>query len=321
MLVRFPANPLRVGANILRLNRKEVALLIALPLLVLLVDRTLLPGAVHLDYRPVGVLGTGVAIILGFRNNSAYDRWWEARKIWGGLVNASRTFSVNVLTLVRPTLAASSPPSKDPEEAYQDLQRRVVYRHLAFLHAVRLQLRELPEWDSLDAFLSDEDKARLHGAVNRASQLNLAQAEDLAKARERGWLDAYSHVALLRSLEENTDLQGKAERIKGTVFPLYYSMYTRLFVWLFAVLFPATLLRELGPLTVPISAIVSFVFVMLERTARITENPFMNLAGDTPMTALCRLIEIDLRQHLGEASVPGKLPPSRSEQLGTEYLM
>ncbi|MFZ9888420.1 MAG: bestrophin family protein [Myxococcota bacterium] len=317
MLVRFPSNPLRVGANILRLNRGEVASLLAIPAVYLLVDRWLMPGEVHLDYRPVGVLGTGVAIILGFRNNSAYDRWWEARKIWGGLVNASRTFSVNVLTLLRPPSSSST----SLVEECQRLQRRIVYRHLAFLHAVRLQLRELQEWDCMAPFLDENEKYLLESAVNRASQLNLAQAKDLALAREKGWLDAYSHVSLLRSLEDNTDLQGKAERIKGTVFPLYYSMYTRLFVWLFAILFPATLLRELGLLTLPVSTVVSFVFVMLERTARITENPFMNLAGDTPMTALCRIIEIDLRQHLGETSIPSKLTTSRSEQLGTEYLM
>jgi len=288
-----------------------VAALLALPTLALLVDRFVLVGAVSLDYRPVGVLGAGVAIIVGFRNNSAYDRWWEARKIWGGLVNASRSLSVKVLTLVR--AAGSAEVSA--------LHRWVSWRHIGWLHALRMQLREQSDWNELAPWLPPAELERLPAAVNKASQLALAQAGDLALARDRGWLDAYGHVDLLRSLEDLTALQGQAERIKSTAFPLYYGMYTRLFVWLFVLLLPAAVLREMGLATVPVCAAVSFVFVMLERTARVTEAPFAHLPSDTPMSALCRVVEIDLRQHLGDGEVPPRLAPSRNEVLDTEFLM
>jgi putative membrane protein len=311
MLVRFPDNPLRVALNIVRLNAGVVCALLALQALALLVNRFVLGGRVSLDYRPVGVLGAGVAIIIGFRNNSAYDRWWEARKIWGGLVNASRSFSMKVLTLVRAGDAAE----------VSALHRRVLLRQLGWLHALRLQLREQSEWNELAPWLAQAEMERLPAATNKASQLSLAQARDLALARERGWVDAHGHVELLRSIEDLTALQGQAERIKSTVFPLYYGMYTRLFLWLFVLLLPAAVVREMGLATIPVCAAVSFVFVMLERTARVTENPFANQASDTPMSALCRVVEIDVRQFLGDAEVPPKLPPSRNDVLGTEFLM
>ncbi|HAA58700.1 MAG TPA: hydrogenase [Myxococcales bacterium] len=250
----------------------------------------------------VSVMGIALSIFLGFRNSAAYDRWWEARKIWGGVVNESRTFSMSVLSMM-------SEPEGAKKEQLQKHQKNLIYRHLAYINALRLQLREQDSWDELAPFLSKQEQKKLASAKNKATLLNHWQGQQLKELREKGFLSEFQHIELNQSLREFYALQGKCERIKKTPLPRYYSYFTLVFLWLFFFILPFTLVKDLGIVTLPVCLIVTFVFNVIEASGRYTEDPFENRATDTPMTALCRTIEIDLRQLLEEEELPEPTQP------------
>lgn len=259
---------------------------------------------VAIPFLPLGTLGTAVAISLAFRNNSAYERWWEARKIWGSLVNQSRTWAVQVTTCLM---------AGEAEEAKATaMKKELVYRQIAYLNALRIQLRDLREWNEVAAFLPEAEARLLHTWRNQATQINAANAASLRKARDRGWLDSYLHVALLGTIEQFYELQGKCERIKKTPLLRHYSFFSTLFVWIFILLLPMGFVKELQWSTVPISVLIGWIFTAMEQVGRYTEDPFDNFVHDIPMTALCRTIEIDLRQILGETQLPSPIEPVRN---------
>lgn len=266
----------------------------------------LVAGFTHvaIPFVPLGTLGTAVAILLGFRNNQAYDRWWEARKVWGGLVNQSRTWAVQVITCLK---------ADEAEQAeVAAMRRELVHRQLAFLHALRIQLRNTSDWNEVASLLPEAEAKLLATWRNKATQINAANAASLRVARDRGWLDSFLHVALLETVEDFYDLQGKCERIKKTPLPRQYSFFTTLFVWIFILMLPMGFVKELSWMTVPISVLVGWIFTALEQVGRYTEDPFDNFVHDVPMTALCRTIEIDLRQMLGESELPSPIEPVRN---------
>jgi len=269
----------------------------------------------ELSVTPVAILGGALAIFLGFRNNSAYDMWWEGRKIWGGVVNISRTFAMESTTFITDVFVKGDPS----DDEIKKTQTRLAYRHLAWINALRLQLREESEWDDLKPFLGDEEFARLPSFRNKATMLLQIQGEELKWAHEKGYLDDFRHMQMENSLKEMYDLQGKAERIKKTVFPYYYTYFTNLFLWLFVILLPFSLVHELGWVVVPITTMISFVFLMLDKAGTTTEDPFEGRASDTPLSTLCRTIEIDLRQQLGEKDIPEYTKVKRL-RYGLEFL-
>lgn len=264
-----------------------------------------------LPFAPIGVLGTALSIFLGFRNSSSYDRWWEARKIWGGIVNNSRTFARQVISLSNNRNEAALSAN-----ALQGLRQQLVYRHLAWINALRLQLREQKDetaWEQdVKKFLPAEEYAALQTARNKATQLILAQGKALATATQQQVFDDYRHMQLDNTLTELYTLQGQCERIKNTPLPRQYDFYNRLFMHLFVFLLPFGLLETfdktaLPGLMIPFTALIGFVFYIVEGVGRRNEDPFENKITDTPMSAICRNIEIDLRQMLGEAELPVKL--------------
>jgi putative membrane protein len=263
-----------------------------------------------LPFAPVAVLGTALSIFLGLRNSSSYDRWWEARKAWGGIVNMSRTFARQVITL-------SEPETNRPADI-GNVHRDLIYRHLAWMNALRLQLRlqtAVQTWESdVKKFLPDEERRVLDSARNKATQLLLAQGLRASDYKRRGIYDDFRHMQLDNSLSELYNLQGTCERIKNTPLPRQYDFFNYLFMHIFVFLVPFSLLEifEKTPmpyLLIPFSVMIGFVFFIVEGVGRRIEDPFENKITDTPMTALCRTIEIDLRQMLGEEELPPKLEP------------
>lgn len=260
---------------------------------------------------PVSVLGAGLAIFLAFRNNSAYDRWWEARKIWGGIVNTSRSLGTSILSL------AEAPPGE--EAALRQWQKVLLYRHLAWINALRVQLRRQQEWDFLDRFVDAESRPAVDQAQNKAAMLLHLQGLALGRARQLGYVDSIQQVELNQHIKELYNLQGMCERIKNTVFPFYYAYFTRMFLWIFIVMLPMAMVKDLDWITIPVTIAVSLIFTILERAGGITENPFQGLPGDTPMSTICRGIEIDLRQQLQETEIPAPLGPQAS-RWGAVYM-
>ncbi|MCR5888650.1 hypothetical protein LRS06_12915 [Hymenobacter sp. J193] len=273
-----------------------------------------------IPWQPVATLGIAVSFYIGFKNSGSYDRFWEGRQIWGGIVNASRTWAIQALEFV--TSVVDAPGVEAPAASAAELTDRhrcLVYRHVAWCNALRLQLRRQPElWDTEVApFLQPEESEKMRRFRNPPAQLLRQQAADLRILREeRGLLNDFQHVTMMNSLEQLYTLQGGCERIKNTPFPRQYAFFSYVFVWLFAALLPLGLIGEfahMGPdhiwLTVPFSVLVSWVFNTIEVVGHTSENPFENQMNDVPMTALCRSIEIDLREMLGETDIPPKLEP------------
>jgi putative membrane protein len=289
---------------------------------------------IAIPFLPLSTIGIAVAFYIGFKNNAAYDRFWEARKIWGGIVNYSRTWGNQVMSFV------SNGFNKDiSDEELHNIRRELIYRHVAWLNALRLQLRqpssfslrrshsikslsigspERKHWDEeVGALLCKDDYLALFEKKNTATQLIRQQGEDLKELFEdKRLIEHFRHMELMKVLEEFYNLQGKCERIKNTPFPRQYAFFSKVFTWIFIILLPIGLVgqfSEMGHsfiwLTVPFSVLISWIFITMEVVGDNSEDPFENFVNDVPMTALCRTIEIDLREMLGETDLPPKIQP------------
>lgn len=270
----------------------------------------------EIPFQPVVILGTAVSIFLGFKNNEAYGRWWEARIIWGLAVNYSRAWGRQVLTLMRA-------PEHERAEL-QKFQRKLVLRHSAFIHALRVYLRRTKsfpqappekllaarnEYVDCVSMLSDDDYARMLMADNPPNVLLQLQGEGLALARERGWLDPYVLVQLDQTLVEFNNIQGRSERIKKTPLPRLYSYFQRVIVHVHGTLLPFAIVTEVGWPMIPISLAVSFVFLVLDIIGSRTEDPFENRVDDTPLSSLARTIERNVKEQLGDQELPPNVEP------------
>ncbi|MBF9238696.1 hypothetical protein I2I05_14925 [Hymenobacter sp. BT683] len=272
-----------------------------------------------IPWQPVATLGTAVAFYIGFKSNGSYDRFWEGRRLWGSIVNVSRTWAIRAFDYVQPTPNEMQP---EPSEV-RDLHRRLLYRQIGWCNALRLHLRRQTAegWETEVApFLLDPAESEAAKRMsNPPTHLLRHQSEELRQLHQRGLLTEYRHVALMETIQDMFDAQGGCERIKNTPFPRQYAFFSFVFVWIFAAILPLGLVEEfdhreaLGEyhvwLMVPFAVLVSWVFNIIELVGHASENPFDNQINDVPMTAICRSIEIDLRELLGETELPPKVEP------------
>jgi len=292
----------------------------------------------EIPWVPVAMLGTASAFTVGFRNNATYNRTWEARQVWGGIVNASRAWGLMVRDLVVPS------DKLDEGTAAADHQT-MVYRHVAWLTALRYQLREPRRWENMDRpdnrafqrryytipeedgalstelarWLGEQDAREVLGYSNRATAIIGLQSSHLRRLAEHGALDSYRLVALERQLAELLEYQGRCERIKNFPYPRQFATLNYWFIRLFVWLVPFGMLHEFRRLeggifwlTIPFSVVVTWIFLALEKVGESTESPFEGGANDVPITALSRAIEIDLREMLGERQLPPPMAPTNS---------
>ena len=285
-----------------------------------------------IPWQPVAVLGTAVAFVTGFKSNAAYGRLWEARKIWGGIINTSRAFAVQSRDFLDVAL--------EPE-----CTQRFIHRHIAWLTALRHQLRQPRGWETahskanaeyrnnvysvpedgldidreLEALLSPEDWQDIRDKRGRTSALLAQHSADLRRMADDGALTEYRHVALAQFVTDFYELQGKCERIKNFPYPRQFATLNHMFVWLFIAVLPfaiASEMQKIGAawvwLTVPMTVLVAWVFHTMDKIGSVSENPFEGNANDVPITAMSRTIEIDLRELLGEQQLPEALQPVRN---------
>jgi len=291
-----------------------------------------------IPWVPLTLVGIAVAFYIGFKNNSAYDRTWEARKIWGGIVNSSRSWGAMVNGFVTTEFA----DEKVSEEELQEIRKRLMYRHIAWLYRLKRQLRVLKPWEhdarlnkryrkyidelfpnqdpetELKNFLADEEVQMILSKKNGCTQLIHKQSEDLRELKKRGLIDDFRHMEMQSMMTEFYSLQGKCERIKNFPLPRQYASLSIYFVYIFIFLMPLGLLSAFSDAdlpsymvwgVVPFTALIGWVFWMMEGVGDYAENPFENLAFDIPMTSLTRTIEIDLREMLGETDLPEPIGP------------
>ncbi len=232
--------------------RQSLLIFTAYSILVCLIYGPLDLHYIGIPWQPVALLGTAVAFYIGFKNNGSYDRFWEGRQLWGGIVNYSRTWSMQALEYV--TSVVDAPGVDAPAASGSELalrHRRLVYRQIAWVNAVRLNLRRQPDlWDAdVAPFLDPAESAAIRRKQNPPAHLLRQQAADLRVLREeRGLLNDFQHVNMMQSLEQLFNLQGGCERIKNTPFPRQYAYYSFVFVWLFVALLPLGLIGEFAKL-------------------------------------------------------------------------
>jgi putative membrane protein len=258
----------------------------------------------------LGILGTALSIFLAFRNNTAFSRWGEASQAWTAITAASRTFARLVVTFT--DAHAHTPQYRaEPAEAFK---REMIYRQIAWSHALRMQLRGQMDVDELSPYLESAELAALRQATNKTGALLLMQGRRIYDAMASGILQGFDSFQLEGQLAALASQQAICERIKLIPVPRQYDYFTRLFVWTFIVLTPlslvGTLVREnVGYLLAPLTLLFAFVFAIVQRTGEVNEEPFENRITDVPLSALCRSIERDVRATLGEIDLPPKLEP------------
>lgn len=230
---------------------------------------------------PLTLLGSAVAVYLSFRNTTAYARWWEARTLWGAMVNASRTLAREALQML-------------PERA---TGITVAHRQIAYVHALRLHLRRQAPWDELSARLPTDEVEKLRGVTNVPNAIHAHTGTLVAEAKP----DPILLTALARTLSDISNAQGGMERIKNTPLPQQYATYPAIFTHGFCILLPLGLVETLGLYTPLGSTVAGFLFLALLQIGNDMQNPFENLEDDVPLTTLTRGIEIDLRDALGES--------------------
>jgi len=294
-----------------------------------------------IPWQPVAVLGTAAAFIVGFRNNATYDRAWEARKIWGAIVNSSRSWGIMAKDFIR-----STPEYPVSEEEKKLISKQLIYRHVAWLTAMRYQLRQPRAWETmakphnaeyrrshfkvaecdvehmgpqLSSFISDDELKYVMGKKNRATQLIALQSKQLKELSEQGLIENYRYVEMEKMLIDFYTQQGKCERIKNYPYPRQFATLNLFLVRLFVIMLPFGMLQVFNGMsdymiwfTIPFSALVAWVFTTMEKIGESTENPFEGNANDVPITALSRTIEIDLRDMLDEDNLPEPVQPAGS---------
>ncbi|MBK6633121.1 MAG: multidrug transporter [Chitinophagaceae bacterium] len=291
-----------------------------------------------IPWLPIALLGTAVAFVVGFKNNASYDRMWEARKIWGGIVNASRGWGM----LVKDFVSTKHAVSVVSNDELKSIHRQLIYRHFAWLTALRYQLREPRTWeaiyqkhnaeykekfftvdehtnkmaDALVPYLSDDEYKTALSKSNKAAQIIAMQSTHLRELLDKGLVEDFRHMELEKVLVELMNQQGASERIKNFPYPRQFATLNKWFIRIFVVLLPFGMLQEFEKfgehlvwLSIPFSTLSSWVFTTMERIGESSESPFEGSANDVPITAMSRTIEIDLCEMIGETEIPEPLKP------------
>lgn len=289
-----------------------------------------------IPWVPVALIGTAEAFLVGFKNNQAYDRLWEARKIWGGIVNSSRSFASMVYAF-----------NTDNEEVglfdLEDRRKKIVHRHIAWLYAFRDQLLVPTEWEHIKAeeehsshinhrrnrlikagfpdygrtpiflnkYLSEEEAELQSHYKNFATFLVSQQAKDVNDLKNIKAISDFNQTQLQNCLNEFYNFQGQAERIKKFPSPRQFASTAFIFNVLFIMLLPLGLVNEFAKLgtwgvwySIPFCIIIGWIYIIMELVGDYSENPFAGLMFDVPMLSICRTIEIDLLQMTGETELP-----------------
>ncbi|MBS0032108.1 bestrophin family protein [Chitinophaga sp. 22321] len=275
----------------------------------------------------VAFMGTAAAFVVGFKNQQTYNRTWEARDIWGAIISSSRAWAMMCRDFM------------DDREITQ----KIIYRHLAWLTALRYQLRtsqnwettgkaynkeytqfytipekEIPVKDALSKYITGEELEKVLLQNSPATQLLSNQSLLLTKLAAEGKLDNPRFFEMQKTLREFLSYQGRCEKIKNFPYPRQYATVNRIFVWLFCILLPFAMLKEFNNLNdyvsgafkghmvwlvIPFSVLISWVYTSLEQVGESTENPFEGNANDVPISEMSSSVEIDMREILGEGDL------------------
>lgn len=294
-----------------------------------------------IPWLPIALLGTAVAFMVGFKNNASYERMWEARKAWGAIVNASRSWGI----MVRDYISNKHAIQPLSEKELETIRLQLIHRHFAWLTALRFQLRESRVWEAINKkhnqeyrnrwfrveehngtmetelhkYMPPEDIKQIMPKSNKAAQIIALQSAQLKELLDKGLIEDFRHMELEKLLLEFYNQQGVSERIKNFPYPRQFATLNLYFIKIFIILLPLGMLQEFEKmggnwiwLSVPFSALSAWIFTTMERIGESTESPFEGSANDVPITAMSRAIEIDLREMYNETTIPAPLKPENN---------
>lgn len=285
---------------------------------------------IKIPWTPLALIGTAVAFVIGFQNNAAYDRIWEARKIWGGIVNTSRTFG----TFVQDMVSNEHTETPVSEEQLTQEIKTLTYRHIAWMNALRHSMRASKPWETtvkhktnrefgfsppeldttleadLKPYISESDYAYLQSKSNKQTALLYLQSHHIRKLKDQGIIWEFSFIELEAIVKELYTLQGKSERIKNFPYPRQFATLNHYFMWIFVLLLPLALIPQFAEIgteisaknpflgnyfiwfSVPFYVIVSWVFYTMERIGRTGDNPFEGTANDVPISTISEVSKL-----------------------------
>jgi len=246
----------------------------------------------------ISVVGTALSLLLGFRTNSAYDRWWEARQIWGEIVNESRT-------LIRQSISFIDPDSDKKTEAVNN----IAHLQIAWCYALCNSLRKEPVLVKAALYLKEDELLYVKTHDNIPNAILQLLSVKFTEFYHRGEIDHILFQSLDQTIKRLCDSMGKCERIKSTIFPTQYSFFVYLIIFIFTIILPMGLIDSIGRIAIPITFVISFLFFYVENISYVLQNPFENGPNDIPMTSLCRTIEINLLQIIEDPNIPDKILP------------
>lgn len=264
---------------------------------------------------PVAVpalLGTIISLLLAFRSNQAYDRWWEARILWGAIVNDSRSLARQILSFV------DNPYGLDEIEEFKS---RFIKRQIAWCFALSQGLRGHSASKGLERYLDKDELQFIKKQRNVTVALLELHAMDLKKALIEGWINQYQQIEIDKTLTALCNHMGGSERIKNTIFPVTYSKYINMSIHLFIVLLPFGLIEYFGYMEVPVVIAIATFFLLVEKMAVHLQDPFENKPTDTPTTTICRNIEKDLCQMLDDNKLYEDKPHAEMAPIGSYYIL
>ncbi len=244
---------------------------------------------------PVGVfLGTAIALLLSFKLSQSYDRWWEARKIWGAIVNDCRSLVIQLKNY-----GGDAPV----------LVKSMALRQIAWCYALSRSLRQLDAKADLPGFIEPDEIKALEEQKNIPVALLNNQSRDLAAMHRQKAINDYQQMQIDNTLVRLTASMGMAERIKNTAFPKTYRVTLHIFIYVFLFLLSMSLTELHSLIEIPIDILIAIPFFVLDKIAFYIQDPFENRPTDTPMTSISRNIEINIKQILGEPDIPEPIKP------------
>lgn len=303
MIVKRNFNPFKV----IQYVKTELIFAVAIALTVFVLHRQGVT-AISFPFSIAAILGSALAIFIAFRNNSSYSRWWEARTLWGGIINSSRVLARLIITF---TDSHTHQQNYDKDRSEQ-FKKEMIYKVIAWVHALRLHLRKQENWMELKSFLSQQEFEQVKKSQNKPNYIHLLSGKKIYEAMANGTLGGFDSFQMEGQLLALANYQGGCERIKNTPLLRQYDFFTRVFLYTFILLLPFSLIGDftkmnIDYLMIPVSVIVCFVFAIIGKVGEVNEDPFENRITDVPLTAICNTVERDLREMLGETDLPKKL--------------
>lgn len=235
-------------------------------------------------------IGTSISILLSFKISQSYERWWEARKIWGSIVNDSRSFVIQLNSFIK----------KDNEV----LIKKVAFRQIAWCYCLGQSLRGLNPIENLDSFISMDEISEIKNHNNKALAIIYLHSKDIKYLKETNQLDVFSQIELDKTLVRLCESQGKSERIKTTIFPVTYRLFLHGIIYLFVIILSLSFKNILWYFEIPLFILILAPFFLLEKSSTHMQDPFENRPTDTAITSIARTIEINIKQLLNESDIP-----------------